>query len=194
MRSIRFVTGSFILLTLFAVSAFAQTTNLKIGVINPFVFQAESGGIAKYISALNTLDNEFKPDNQKLQTLAQDINKLKNEIQTLQNQKETVPVDDKTLAAKIEEHNKKVRELKFQEEDAKARFESRQTAVMAPIMQDIGKAMQEYADKNGYHLLLDASKMQQAGLILAFNEVMDVTEDFIKFYNARPAGTASRAQ
>ncbi|MCO6512310.1 MAG: OmpH family outer membrane protein [Aridibacter famidurans] len=192
MKALRLFTGGLIFTAIFAVSAFAQTQEtLKIGVINPFFFEQEKGGIAKYINALASLDNEFKPDNQKLQTLANQINTLKTEIETLQKQNATVPVKPEDLNKKIEEYNRLVRELDFQKKDAEARFESRQRVVMGPIMQDIGKAMQEYAEKNSFSIILDASKLDNAGLVLAFDRKLDVTEDFIKFYNARPAGSAS---
>lgn len=193
MRAIRLVIGSLAFASIFAVTAFAQAANLKIGVINPAAFEADQGGIAKYINALNSLDNEFKPDNQKLQTLANQMNTLKTEIETLQKQTGTVPVKAEDVNKKIEEYNRLARELKFQQEDAKARYESRQQVVMGPVLQDIGVAMQEYAEKNGFSMLLDATRLEGAGLLLAFDRKLDVTEDFVKYYNARPAGAAATA-
>ena len=65
---------------------------------------------------------------------------------------------------------------------------------MGPLHQDIGKAMQDYANQKGFDLILDAAKLDNAGLILAFNPAkVDVTKDFITFYNARPATTATTA-
>ncbi len=193
MKAIRLGISSVVFAVIFAASAYAQTANLKIGVINPAVFEAEKGGISKYINALNSLDNEFKPDNQKLQTLANQMNALKTEIETLQKQTGTVPVKAEDLNKKIEDYNRMARELKFQQEDAKARYESRQQIVMGPVLKDIGTAMQEYAEKNGFSMLLDATRLDNAGLLLAFDRKLDVTDDFIKFYNARPAGSAATA-
>ncbi len=62
---------------------------------------------------------------------------------------------------------------------------------MGPVRQDIGNALQEFAKKNGYMMILDASKLDGAGLLLAFDEKYDITKDFITFYNARPATTAA---
>ncbi len=43
-------------------------------------------------------------------------------------------------------------------------------------------------------LILDAAKLEGAGLILAVDlPKVDVTKDFITFYNARPATTATTA-
>ena len=63
---------------------------------------------------------------------------------------------------------------------------------MGPIRQEIGKALQDYAKQKGIALILDAAKLDGAGLILAFDpERVDVTRDFITFFNARPATTAT---
>ena len=54
--------------------------------------------------------------------------------------------------------------------------------------------MQDYANQKGYDLILDAAKLDSAGLILAFNPAkVDVTKDFITYFNARPAGAATAA-
>lgn len=176
----------------FAVSAFAQAGAGKIGVINTFEFDAAEGkpgtGIAKYVAAQNRLDAEFKAETTTFKTMATKINALKAEVETLSKAGDKVPVAN--ITTKAEEHDKLVRELKFKQEDAKARYDSRRQVIMGPVLQDIGKAMQEFATKNGYAIILDAAKLDQAGLILAFDRKYDATDEFIKFYNARPAGTA----
>ncbi|MCY7375043.1 MAG: OmpH family outer membrane protein, partial [Pyrinomonadaceae bacterium] len=71
-----------------------------------------------------------------------------------------------------------------------AKSERREPAIMGPIRQHIGNALQEFAKKNGYMMILDAAKLDGAGLLLAFDEKYDATKDFITFFNARPAATA----
>ena len=78
-------------------------------------------------------------------------------------------------------------------EDAKSRYEKRQQVVMGPVMGDIYKAMQEFAKQKGYALLLDVSKLADAQLVMAVDEKALITKDFIAFYNARPATTATTA-
>jgi hypothetical protein len=49
-----------------------------------------------------------------------------------------------------------------------------------------------FAKQKGYSLILDSSKLYQAGIILAFDESkVDVTKEFITFFNARPATAAT---
>ena len=106
-----------------------------------------------------------------MQTIGNRLKTLQTEIQTLQKQVQDgkVPVDEKTVNAKLEEYDKLTREYKFKEDDAKARFTRREQVVMGPIRQDIGKAIQEFANQKGYMLILDAAKLDNAGLILALD-------------------------
>jgi hypothetical protein len=65
---------------------------------------------------------------------------------------------------------------------------------MGPILQEIHKALNDYAKAKGYALILDSAKLGNAGVILAFDEAkVDYTKDFIAYFNARPAATATPA-
>ncbi len=189
MKLLRFSLFSFAFVALLSISTFAQTAE-KIAVIDTRAFALQKGGITKYVTQQTKLNNEFKPVNQQLNTLATRINNLKKEINTLRNSK--APVDPKTITSKAEEHDKLVRELKFKRENAQADIDRRSQALLGPISSDIYKAMQAYAKQKGYTMILDAAKLEGAGLVLAFDRKYDVTADFIKFYNERPAGTATK--
>jgi Skp family chaperone for outer membrane proteins len=192
MRTFRLIAVSTVFAAIFAVSAFAQTTAGKIGLINTQAFGDDKAGITKYVAALNSLDTEFKPVFTELQTMATKIQTLEKELKDLQAKAQSnVPIDQKTVSAKSEEYDKLGREFKFKQEDAKARYERREAAVTGPIRLDIGNAIQEYTKKNGYTLMLDVSKLDGAGVLLGWDEAANVTKQFITFYNARPATTAS---
>jgi Skp family chaperone for outer membrane proteins len=195
MKTFRLFAAASVFAALFAVSAFAQVQPAaKIGLINTLAFDNAKEGITKYVTAMNSLETEFKPDNTTLQTLGTRIQTLQKEIEVFQKQIQEgkVPVDQKTVNTKVEEYDKLVREYKFKEEDAKARFQRREQALMGPIQQDIGKAMQEFAKQKGYTIILDVAKLGNAGLILAIgDDKADITKEFIQFYNTRPAATAA---
>lgn len=195
MRIFRFIAVSVFLTAILAVSGLAQTTPTtggKIGLINTYAFGDEKEGIKKYTAALTTLETEFKPVQTELTNLANKIQALEKEINTLreQSQKGTVPVKPETVNAKLEEYDKLTREYKFKEEDAKARYQRREAAVLGPVRQDIIAAVQEFTKKNGYVLIIDVSK-DQTGFILGLDEAADVTKAFITYYNSRPATTAT---
>ena len=98
------------------------------------------------------------------------------------------------LQAKVDEYQALQVEFKRKQEDAKAKFERRQAVVMGPVMQDIYKSLQDFTTQKGYDLILDAAKLDAGQLILGFNPAkVDVTKEFITFYNARPGTTATTA-
>lgn len=196
MRTFRLIAVSVVFAAIFAVSALAQTTTTagKIGLINTLAFDDDKAGITKYVAAMNSLETEFKPTATELQTLATKIEALEKEIQGYREiiQKGgKIPISDADLNKKLEEYDKLGREYKFKEEDAKARYQRREAVVMKPVREDIGKAIQEFTKKNGFVMILDISKLDNAGLILGLDETADVTKAFITFYNARPATTAT---
>ena len=182
-----------------AVSAFGQVaapaqTPFKMAVIDSEAFAAQTGGITRYAAALKALDAEFQPLENEIQGMVNRYNALGTEIKKLQDQAAagTVPVDPKTASTKIEEYQNLELAIKRKQEDGKTRAARREPQVMGPIRQEIGRALQEYAKQKGYALILDAAKLDAAGLILAFDDAkVDVTKDFIAFFNARPATTAT---
>ena len=103
----------------------------------------------------------------------------------------TVPATTNQLQssynAKVEEYDKLGRDYKFKQEDVRVRYQRRRQEVLGPILLDIGKAMQEFAKQKGFSMILDASKLGESGVLLALDDKVDLTRDFITFYNARPA-------
>jgi Skp family chaperone for outer membrane proteins len=199
MKRFSFIAASFIFAAITAVSAFGQAATpaapFKMAVINTGAFDAKDG-ITRYSTAMNALEAEFKPLETEIQTMVTKYNALGAEIKKLQDQAAagTVPIDQKTAATKVEEYQNLELSIKRKQEDAKARAARREPAVMGPIRLEIGRALQDYAKQKGIALILDAAKLDGAGLILAFDEAkVDVTRDFITFFNARPATTATTA-
>ena len=199
MKTFRSIVAVFAFAAIFAVSAFAQTAaNPKVGIINTGVFDTKEG-ITKYVNAMNALETQMKPELTVLQTMNNRIETLKKELADIQNKlndPKLPPAVDKTkLQAdgqkKLEEYQKVGLEFEYKQKDYKASLERSEARIMSPVRQDIGNALQEFAKKNGYMMILDASKLDGAGLLLAFDEKFDVTKDFITFFNARPATTAA---
>jgi len=105
-----------------------------------------------------------------------------------------VPVGNQAgLQAKIDEFQALETSIKRKQEDAKARYEKRQQAVVGPIYADILKAMSDFARQKGFAIILDGPKLEESGLLMGFDDKYDVTKDFVAFYNARPAGAATAA-
>lgn len=204
MKRFSLLAASFVFAAVFAVSAFGQATPaqsasapFRLAVINTTAFD-DKAGIARYTTAMNSLETEFAPVQKEIQDMVTRYNTLGNEIKTMQEQISkggtAVPINQQSLQNKIDEFQSLETNIKRKQEDAKARFERREPQVMGPIRREIGRALQDYAKQKGYALILDAAKLDGAGLILAFDETkVDVTKDFITFFNSRPATTATTA-
>ena len=197
MKTLRMFAVGLMFAALFAVSAFAQTTpgtqpaaTGKIGLINVLDFDNEKAGITKYRNALNTIDAEFKKDSDDLRASGTKLQALGKEIETLR-KAGSAPVPASTINAKLEEYQTLDTSMKRQQEDLKARYNRRYQAVVGPVYGDILKALTEFAKQKGYAVILDGAKLEEAGILMGFDEKYNVTAEFIQFYNARPAGAAA---
>lgn len=199
MKRISLIAACAVFAALFAVSASAQGTTPagtgKIGIIVVEEFAAEKGGITKYKTALSALDKEFEPVNTKLRTAATRYQTLGQEIEKLRQPPAAgVPAaqtNQTQLQAKVDEFQNLEKQIKRDQEDAKAQYERRYATVVGPVYNDIMKALNEYAKAKGYAVILDGVKLDQAQILLGFDEKYNVTADFITFYNARPATAAT---
>lgn len=200
MKNIRLITASLFVLALFSISAFAQATTAQSGkvfVINTFAFSDDKEGIKKFVNASKQLDTEMKPRYTELQTMYDKMQVLAKEIQTLRTQFEAAPpgkspIKAETIQAKLEDLDRMQVDYKRKEEDVKKVVAKRNQELLDPIRQDIFKVMQDFAKQKGYPIILDLAKMDEAQIILAIGvEDIDVTKEFVTFYNARPAGAAS---
>lgn len=204
MRTVRLTAVSFIFAAIFAVSAFAQTppaASPKVMFINTLAFDGKDG-IAKYFNAQTALENEFKPLQTEINTMMQKYSSLSAEVKKIQDQLNATggpPIDRNALANQLNSKGEELQTLeltiKRKQEDGKAKLERRQGEVLGPIMKDIGTALQDFAKAKGYSVILDAAKLENTGVLLAYDETKaDITKEFITFFNARPATTASTAK
>lgn len=196
MKSVRFIIVSFILTTLFAVSVFAQTPPpAKIALVDTQGFYDEKDGIKKIVNAYKSLETEFKTTTTELENGAKRLQTLQTEIQNMQakinDPNNKVPIDENAARAKVDEAEKLQRNMKFKDEEFKAQLERRENAVLGPIMQDVGKSLGDFAKQKGYTVVLDVGKLYQAQIILYWQESMDITKEFVQYYNAKPAGSAT---
>ena len=195
---LRAILFSFVTLFLFAGIASAQTAApapVKIGITNSNAFVDEKAGITRLVNAVKALNAEFVAPQNELEAMAKKIETLNKDIETMRTQSASgVPVDEKAFQAKADELDRLQRDIKYKQEDAKRNFEKRYGIVINPIMNDIGKALNDFAKQNHYTVIIDLAK-DDVGLIVAIgDEKVDVTKDFITFYNAKPAATLAPAK
>lgn len=174
-------------LCILAATASAQTAATKIAIVNSDEFGAEKTGITRYVAALKAVDASVEPDRKELQTLNDRLKALGNEIQALQAQNEKVPVDPRTYNAKVEQANQLQRDIKFKTDNANAKLASSRQSILPPVAEAISKAIQDFAKQKGYALIFDIARDQNGLLIAIGDEKLDVTKEFITYFNALPA-------
>ena len=197
MKRFTLLTVSFVFAALFAVSTFAQAGAVpaasKIGWLDTGAFADEKEGVTKYIAGLKALDGEMKPRVTELTTLQTRLKTIADELTKIQNSPANVPIDQKAAQAKQDEGQRLQREFDFRKKEYDAAVEKRSGEVLGPVSADISKAIQDYAKLKGFAVVLDINALAQQNVILALDATANITKDFIVYYNARPATTATAA-
>ena len=192
MKTTHLISPILFIISLFAVATFAQLPS-KIAVMNTYAFSNEKSGITKLLAAQKKVDADFKAVDDQLKTMNARLTTLAADIDRARQAPPAAgSAEAKAVQAKIDEAEKLQRDIKFQADEAKVKYEKRQEAEIGPIMQDIYKAAQEYSTQKGFLMIFDVGKMADANLIIALDDKADVTKDFITFYNARSAGAPAK--
>lgn len=71
-------------------------------------------------------------------------------------------------------------EFKDKHNDFESLREKRESEFITPIKIKIGDALKQFGKEKGYGLILDSSKNSS---MFTKSDIVDVTEEFIKFYN-----------
>lgn len=196
MRKLGFFAAALVFLSAFGMNAQAQANPasgpVKVAWIDTSAFDDEKTGILKFVNAYKALANEAKPRETELINIQNRVQTLADELQKMQANK-AVPFDEKAALAKKDEGERLAREYEFKKKEYDAFIQKRGGEVIAPVNQDIGKAIQDFAKSKGYTMVFDIVKMAQTGVILHIEESANVTREFITFYNARQTGAATAA-
>jgi Skp family chaperone for outer membrane proteins len=172
----------------FAQGASAPPASGKIGLISISAFGDEKAGITKFRAGLAVVEKAVEPLNNELASLGTRYQTATTDFQNMQKNPATKP---DAIRAKQDEIQNLQTTIKRKQEDGKAFYNKIYSDTMSPIMNDIFKGLNEYAKQKGYAVILDGAKLEQADILLGFDDRYDITKDFIVFYNARPAGTAT---
>jgi len=159
----------------------------KIALIYSSAFLDQKTGIARYNSLMSTLNREFQPRQTELNQLQQRIQAAQDEITKLQSPGSAVPVDPKSLQAKVESLEQLKKDYQRKGEDAEAAYQKRQGEIFAPLQNDIEKALEAFAKQRGVNVIIDASRVP---LVYAA-ESIDITRAFITDFNAKNPATAA---
>lgn len=168
------------------VSASAQATvpDGKIVVINTTEFPSKIGELRqKY----EQVDNQFKNDYTKLETLAKQIQTLENEIRAQQQ----VLTQDK-LREKQDQYEDLKRRFNRDKEDLQAAVDKAVEAATKPVRDKLYQSLNNYATKNGIVMIINLAGAAQSGTLAFWDPKSDITADFMTEYNkANPVPTSA---
>lgn len=184
---------SLLIFALCAGSLSAQTTPVKIAIIDSNLFSDEKAGLVRYVNAFKQIDADARPKTTELQTMfarAQALQKEAEQMTQAYQSNPKGPITAAQIQAKVDELEKIKRDSGYKREDLNSFVQTRRQQLLAPIVQDITKALQEYAKQRGYTVIFDLAK-DNTGFLVINDDRLDVTKDFIAFYNARPAPPAT---
>ena len=156
----------------------------KFAIIDTDAFNDPAQGIKRLVAAFQTVEREFKPRRDEIQSLRTRLEALVKEIESTK-----AVADQKALAAKADQAQQLEIEIKRKQEDGQKALDRRVQELTGPVYQDIGNALQAYAKARGLSVIFDVSKMQ--GVVMVVNESIDITAPFIADYNQRNPATAA---
>jgi outer membrane protein len=154
-------------LVIFSNNLYADT---KIGVVKLDVLFKE---IPIYKQSQNNLKKEFKPKADELKKLETSWNKLNDDY--LKNERTMSKNDRKE---KIKEINQTEKKFRSKQQKLQQELQSKQNSELQRIRIIVEKAINEYAEKNDYDLILRAD-----GTTLFAKKYVDITQDIINILN-----------
>jgi Skp family chaperone for outer membrane proteins len=208
MNFFRLLISSLVFTFIFTASAFAQTVKpqisaaSKIATINTEAFGDKTNGIQEIVDAYDKLDAEFKVEFDQLKSLSEVISNRQKEIIELSKIDFRVDYSGEFLNSYLLKVKSKSEELellvsKYKEklEKVKPLYEKRSTEIFGKIDKKIAEVMNEYAKENGNIKIVDVTNSSLPcgdGVCVCSDDSLDITKDFIKFYNERFADIKSQ--
>ena len=156
----------------------------KIAVIYSGAFQDPKTGIALFVVTVNKLNAEFQPVQTELSQTLQRLNAMQEDIKKMQ--QGTTPATPQQIQAKIDQLDEQKKQYQRKGEDAEANYQRRRGELLAPLQEDVGKALDAFGKAHGITLILDGSQLP----LLYAAESLDITRQFITDYNSKHSATA----
>jgi outer membrane protein len=143
-------------------------------------------GILKFNALLTKLNAEFQVPKDELTKMQQRGQALQDEINKLQQAPAGTPIDQRTVAAKVDQLEQLKKDIQRKGEDAQAAYNRRRQEIFAPLQDEIGKALEAFAKARGINAIIDATQVP----LLYAAESIDITRQFITEFNSKNPATA----
>jgi Skp family chaperone for outer membrane proteins len=169
-----------------APAAGANVPDGKVAIIDTEAFGDPKSGIARLVSAFNTVDREFKPRRDAIAGLR---SKYDNLVKQINDQKSVA--SQASLATLADQAETLKNDIERQQQDGQRALDRRVKELTDPIYQDISTALQSFARQRGITVVFDVSKM--GGVMMVVDNAIDITPAFIADYNQRNPAAAAAA-
>ena len=181
----RVVTCTILAIALSAAAAAGQDPSTsasgKIGVIN---IQQAIASTVEGKAALGELQKKYEPKRLELQKRQDEISSLTDQIQ-----KQSATLSDDERSRLSRELDDKQRIFKRMQEDDQSDWQADNQDAVTRIGQKMVKVINEYAQKNGFALVIDDSQLP----VYYVAQGADITEPIVKLYDAANPTAASAA-
>jgi len=163
----------------------------KVAIIDTEVFTDQKAGVARVIAVFNTVEREFKPRRDELQTLRTRYDALLKELSA-----PAPGTAQSALAAKADEAERLKTDIERKQQDGQRNYERRWKELTDPVFVDLNRSLKEYARQRDVAVVVDISKL--SGAVMVVNDAVNITNAFIADYNRRnaappaPAATPAR--
>jgi outer membrane protein len=148
----------------------------KIAVIQ---FEAVVGQTNEGQRAFSELNTKFQPKQQQIKAASDEVDTLKKDLQTAGDK-----LSDPERQTRLRTIDEKEKSLQRNVEDARNDFSGEMNEKFSGIAQKVAGVMTQYAQQNGYTLILDAgSQQQQQSPILWAAESTNISEAVLQAYN-----------
>jgi outer membrane protein len=148
----------------------------KIAVIQ---FEAVVGQTNEGQRAFAELNTKYQPKQQQIKQESDEVDTLKKDMQTAGDK-----LSDTERQARLRTIDEKEKTLQRNVEDARNDFSGEMNEKFSAIAQKVAGVMTQYAQQNGYTLILDAgSSQQQQSPILWAAESTNISEAVVQAYN-----------
>jgi len=155
----------------------------RVAWVNSNAFVAEEGGIKQLVRNIKELELEFSGTESELSLLSEKLRTIAGEFQKLQASPDaSSEANVAAIQAKQTEGLTLQRELQQKQQQAQQAFGQAQQAKQGPVFAEIGKALAAFSKERQLGFIFDIAKLGDG--VLAAQPELEVTKDFIEYYNA----------
>jgi outer membrane protein len=158
--------------------AAAPSGPAKVAVVS---FQAAVGQTNEFQRDFADLQKKYDPKREQLKTLSDEVDTLTKQLQT-----QGANLSDGERQERGRAIDEKKKQLDRDTQDAQSDFQSDMQELLNKIAAKVGAVMTDYAQKEGYTLVLDASEQQQQSPVVLYAvPSTDITRAVIEAYNEK---------